>query len=1530
VNLLQVSTTSANVTLDLATGAVDVAPATPVGTYTVIYRICEQLNPTNCDTADVVVTVGAAPIVATDDSGSVSSGATGGTAVADVLINDTLNGVAATLAIVNLLQVSTTSANVTLDATTGAVNVAPATPVGTYTVVYQICEQLNPANCTTGTVTATVGAAPIVATDDSGTVSSGASGGTAVADVLVNDSLNGAPATLATVNLSQVSTTNANVTLDVATGAVTVAPGTAAGTYTVVYQICEQLNPANCATGTVTVTVGAAPIVATDDSGSVSSGATGGTAVADVLVNDTLNGVAATLATISLTQVSTTNPNVTLNPATGAVTVAPGTAAGTYTVVYQICEQLNPANCTTGTVAVTVGAAPIVATDDSGSIGSGATGGMAVADVLGNDTLNGVPATLATVILTQVSTTSATVTLEPATGSVSAAAGTAAGTYTVVYQICEQLNPANCDTADVVVTVGAAPIVASDDSGTASNGATGGTAVADVLANDTLNGAAATLAAVNLTQVSTTNGNVTLAAATGAVNVAPATPAGTYTVVYQICEQLNPTNCDTADVVVTVGAAPIVATDDSGTVGSGASGGTAVADVLLNDTLNGAAATLATVNLTQASTTNPNVTLDVATGAVTVAPGTATGTYTVVYQICEQLNPTNCTTGTVTVTVGAAPIVATDDSGTVTSGASGGTAVATVLVNDTLNDAAATLSTVTLSQVSTSSANVTLDATTGAVMVAAGTAVGTYALVYQACEQLNPSNCDTANVVVTVGAAPIVATDDSGAVSNGAAGGTAVSDVLANDTLNDAAATLGTVNLTQVSTTNPSVTLDAATGAVSVAAATPAGTYTLVYQICEQLNPDSCDTAEVVVTVGVAPVVAVDDAGTLPANSDGGLAVANVLANDTLNGVGATLATVNLAQVSATNPNVTLDAATGAVTVAAGTVPGTYTLVYEICERLNPTNCTTAVVTVTVPEPEPGTIRGSVWLDTQPNRVRDPGESGLANFGVEIIDATTGERVECVSGANNRCISIQDPATGASHSYFATDADGNYDASGLPRGTYLLRFRDSANGVSYATPVNGAGDPNSSVEPSGDALRIQLNGGVTIVDQSLPVDPSGVTYDSTSRQPIAGARVTICGPQAAFSTANPLTSVLIGDGYATQPGAPHCASMVTGTIGIYQFLFAGGAPSGEYTLAAEAAGYIAPSELLPAEATALTPPAGTGPYRVQPQATPPQGSDSTIHYLRLNIGPGTRDVVNNHIPLDLPRVGALSLTKTGSVTVAEAGDSVQYTLRLTAQGGRAIGVVITDRLPTGFRYIAGSLRVNGTPAADPAGADTAVLEIPVGDLVDGDAVDVGYRLRVGVGASQGDGINRARASTTFGEQSNEARYRVRVEGGVFGIEACLVGKVFVDCNGNQAQDPEELGIPGVRMYFSDGTYLVSDVEGKYSYCGLKPRTQTLKVDRTTLPRGARLVTSSNRNALDPNSLFIEPMSGEMVRADFIEGSCSNAVVAQVKARRAHGEVPAPESEGGGLPSLTLEQAPAGAPKQATDTANQPMPRPRSE
>uniref|UniRef100_UPI0025B85728 Ig-like domain-containing protein n=1 Tax=Arenimonas sp. TaxID=1872635 RepID=UPI0025B85728 len=312
-----------------------------------------------------------------------------------------------------------------------------------------ICEILNPTNCDTATVTVTVGAAVIDAVDDTGTVASGAAGGVAVPNVLVNDTLGGSPATLATVTITQVSTSNPNVTIDPATGAVNVAPGTPAGTYTLVYQICEVLNPTNCDTATVTVTVGAAIIDAVDDTGTVADGGVGGIAVPNVLVNDTLNGVPATLASVVITPLTSSHPNVTLDPATGQVTVAPGIPSGTYTVTYRICEILNPANCDDAVVTVIVVTGDIapIAVDDSYT---GPEGSPIPGNASGNDTPGNVSSTY-------------TVVSQPANGTV-VMAPDGSFTYTpnagfvgpdsFPYQVCD----ADGDCATAIVTINVVPL----------------------------------------------------------------------------------------------------------------------------------------------------------------------------------------------------------------------------------------------------------------------------------------------------------------------------------------------------------------------------------------------------------------------------------------------------------------------------------------------------------------------------------------------------------------------------------------------------------------------------------------------------------------------------------------------------------------------------------------------------------------------------------------------------------------------------------------------------------------------------------------------------------------------------------------------------------------------------------------------------------------------------------------------------------------------------------------------------------------
>ncbi|WP_418264609.1 DUF7507 domain-containing protein [Flavobacterium faecale] len=545
VNTTFVSATNAGISL-VGTD-VKVAAGTPAGDYELVYKICEKINPTNCDEATVKVKVSAATIEANDDTApTATNGFTGGTAFTNVLVNDKLNGVLVDPTKVNTTFVSATNAGITLVGTD--VKVAAGTPAGDYELVYKICEKINLTNCDEATVKVKVSAATIEANDDTApTATNGFTGGTAFTNVLVNDKLNGVLVDPTKVNTTFVSATNAGISL-VGTD-VKVAAGTPAGDYELVYKICEKINPTNCDEAIVKVKVSAATIEANDDTApTATNGLTGGTAFTNVLVNDKLNGVLVDPTKVNTTFVSATNAGITLVGTD--VKVAAGTPAGDYELVYKICEKINPTNCDEAIVKVKVSAATIEANDDTAPTATnGLTGGTAFTNVLVNDKLNGVLVDPTKVNTTFVSATNAGISLVGT--DVKVAAGTPAGDYELVYKICEKINPTNCDEATVKVKVSAATIEANDDTApTATNGFTGGTAFTNVLVNDKLNGVLVDPTKVNTTFVSATNAGISLVGTD--VKVAAGTPAGDYELVYKICEKINPTNCDDAKVIVNV------------------------------------------------------------------------------------------------------------------------------------------------------------------------------------------------------------------------------------------------------------------------------------------------------------------------------------------------------------------------------------------------------------------------------------------------------------------------------------------------------------------------------------------------------------------------------------------------------------------------------------------------------------------------------------------------------------------------------------------------------------------------------------------------------------------------------------------------------------------------------------------------------------------------------------------------------------------------------------------------------------------
>ena len=555
-------------------------------------------------------------------------------------------------------------------------------------------------------------------------------------------------------------------------------------------------------------------------------------------------------------------------------------------------------------------------------------------------------------------------------------------------------------------------------------------------------------------------------------------------------------------------------------------------------------------------------------------------------------------------------------------------------------------------------------------------------------------------------------------------------------------------------------------------------------------------------------------------------------------------------------------------------------------------------------------LSGKVWRDfLNHNRIDDEGPTArVQGFIVEVLNAA-GQIV-------GRAI---------------TAADGTYTVSnlfpsdGTPATVYSVRFRDPISGNIYGLPVSQDPIParNGTIS-NGMITGLQLAAGVNTAEQNLPLDPSGVVYDSVSRLPVSGATVTLLSSGVLVPA-----SCLVGGQNA----------QVTGPTGDYQYLLFNPAPSGcpgngLYTIKVEQpGGYLPPvSTIIPAPLPA--PILGAGVNAIQVQPGPPTGAQPTIYHFDFNLNLAANGpVVNNHIPLDPATSNSFLVSKVGNKAIVELGDTILYTVQARLTNGVALPAAqLVDNLPAGFRYIPGSAKIakggaTAVPLADPAGSPGPQLTFEIGAFNSLTPVTVTYRVRAGVGAMQGDGINRVQGRSPF-MSSNVAQFKVKITGGVFTDLACVAGKVFVDCNNNHIQDSEEIGIPGVRLYMEDGTYFITDSEGKYSYCGLTPRTHVLKADSFTLPLGSRLTTTSSRNVGDGNSIFLDVKNGELIRADFAEGSCANPVMEQVKARRTQGGVRAPETERKAGPALKFEGKAPSYPKQGTDSANQKLVKPR--
>lgn len=398
-----------------------------------------------------------------------------------------------------------------------------------------------------------------------------------------------------------------------------------------------------------------------------------------------------------------------------------------------------------------------------------------------------------------------------------------------------------------------------------------------------------------------------------------------------------------------------------------------------------------------------------------------------------------------------------------------------------------------------------------------------------------------------------------------------------------------------------------------------------------------------------------------------------------------------------------------------------------------------------------------------------------------------------------------------------------------------------------------------------DGAQIEIaamaSGSQTVIvstDLAVLADPFGVVFDSETGAPVDGARVTLVDD----ATGQP-AQVFGPDGVTPWPssvvsGAPITdgAGRVT-QMGPGEFWF----PLtflGRYRLTVEPPDpYTAPSEVPPDFIARIARPDGqTFVIRDASYGAPFALDDPTP--------------VRVDIPLDAPSL-ELALEKTASRRQAMPGDVVFYTLTARNADPARVkrDVVITDTPSRWLRVRPDSVRINGEARGDAVSfaPDGSAVTIDLGDLAGGASARITYAVSVRPDAPPGRAVNAARVEDALG-RSARASVAVDIERETIADRMTIIGRVTAgDCT---VPDSERRGVAGVRVMMEDGSFAITDADGRYHFEGVVPGTHVVAVSRMTLPEGAQLVDCirSTRNAGSASSRFAIGQGGSLVVADF--------------------------------------------------------------
>ena len=464
-------------------------------------------------------------------------------------------------------------------------------------------------------------------------------------------------------------------------------------------------------------------------------------------------------------------------------------------------------------------------------------------------------------------------------------------------------------------------------------------------------------------------------------------------------------------------------------------------------------------------------------------------------------------------------------------------------------------------------------------------------------------------------------------------------------------------------------------------------------------------------------------------------------------------------------------------------------------------------------------VAGDVWLDINVDELFDAGEFPLEGW---IVQVQLGDEI------------VGETTVNADGSYLVRDVE--------PLPDYTIFLVNPENGVVFQRLEN-----------------VVLPLARTLTDQDLPVQPTGLIYDSVARVPLSGVRV----------------RVLNGAGAPLPDGCllPGQQGQVTGEIGLYQLNVDVEAhplcAPGVFEIRFDAPPEFLddPSALIPPVAEPFDPADDEELALVVALASVPQitrgRSAPVIYHLTFVFDEDAPRVVNNHIPVDPAGLDdmTLRLSKRANKRSVVIGDLVQYTVTAENTGSVDLfGVSFADTLPPGFSFVQGSARLNGSQRGFDLSVDGRVVTIDTVAIPVQETATLTYMARVGAGVTQGDYTNTVTPSLGPNVIGNTATATVTVSSDPDFEQTSIIGKVFMDRDGDGWQDRPAASQVAMKGGFAPQAYVAGSTTIDR---GAGPRSVS-DSDGSPLLAGLELGDLPGRASLgdDPSEIVVSQMLSE--------------------------------------------------------------------